>query len=90
MHPFLSVVMLCLTIICIEMLICFKYAVIGIVKLYQHYAPDEIRRRCLFMPTCSEYTIMAVRKYGCIVGLYKSFFRLFYRCSGIIYMIDYP
>jgi len=89
-HPFLSVFMLCAIVIFIELLFCFKYVVIGAVELYQHYAPEEIRRRCLFMPTCSEYTIMAIKKYGCIVGLCKSYFRLFYRCRGNIYMIDYP
>ena len=67
-----------------------KYAVIGMIELYQHYAPEHIRRRCLFMPTCSEYALMAVRKYGVVAGLYKSYFRLFYRCKGNVYQIDYP
>ena len=90
LHPVLSIVILCAIVIFVELFFCFKYAVIGAIKLYQHYAPEEIRRRCLFMPTCSEYAIMAVRKYGGIIGLYKSFFRLVYRCRGNIYMIDYP
>lgn len=60
------------------------------VALYQHYAPEEIRRRCLFMPTCSEYMILAVTKYGAIIGLYKGWDRLFRRCRGNIYRIDYP
>ena len=81
---------LCAIVIFVELLFCFKYAIIGVIKLYQHYAPEEIRRRCLFMPTCSEYAIMAIRKYGSIIGLCKSYFRLFYRCRGNIYMIDYP
>jgi len=89
-HPSLSVFILCVVIVLVELIFCLKYAVIGAVKLYQHYAPEEIRRRCLFMPTCSEYTIMAVKKYGVIVGLLKSYIRLFYRCRGNIYMIDYP
>lgn len=71
--------------------ICFaKKAAIGTIKLYQHYAPEEIRRRCLFKPTCSEYAILAIQKYGLIVGLIKTYFRLFKRCKGNIYMIDYP
>jgi len=86
-HPVLSIVVLC---VFFEVIFCFKHVVIGLIKLYQHYAPEEIRRRCLFMPTCSEYTIMAIRKYGAVVGLCKSYFRLFYRCRGNIYMIDYP
>ncbi|MDR3301694.1 MAG: membrane protein insertion efficiency factor YidD [Spirochaetaceae bacterium] len=89
-HPSLSIVMLYAIVSFTASLFCFKYAVIGAIKLYQHYAPEEIRRRCLFMPTCSEYAIMAVQKYGGIIGLCKSYFRLFYRCKGNIYQIDYP
>jgi len=89
-HSFFSVFIVCAIVILVELFFCFKYAVIGAIKIYQHYAPEEIRRRCLFMPTCSEYTIMAVKKYGGIVGLCKSYVRLFYRCRGNIYQIDYP
>lgn len=89
-HTFLSIVILYAIIADVELIFCLKYAVIGLIKLYQRYAPDEIRRRCLFMPTCSEYTIMAVRKYGAVIGLCKSYFRLVCRCQGNIYMIDYP
>ena len=89
-RPLLSLIILCVFVILVELLFCFKYAVIGMIKLYQHYAPDEIRRRCIFMPTCSEYTIMAVQKYGSFIGLCKSLYRLVYRCRGNIYMIDYP
>lgn len=71
--------------------ICFaRTAAIGAIKLYQHYAPEEIRRRCLFKPTCSEYAILAIRKYGLIIGLVKAYIRLFFKCRGNIYRIDYP
>jgi len=90
LNPFLSTIVLCTIVVLIESFFCFKYAIIGAIKLYQHYAPEEIRRRCLFMPTCSEYAIMAVRKYGGIIGLCKSYYRLVYRCRGNIYQIDYP
>jgi len=89
-HPILSIIILSITVIVIELFFCFKYAVIGAIRLYQHYAPEEIRRRCLFMPTCSEYAIMAVRKYGGIIGLCKSVYRLLYLCRGNIYRIHYP
>jgi putative component of membrane protein insertase Oxa1/YidC/SpoIIIJ protein YidD len=81
---------LCVTVVVLELLFCLKYAVIGTVKLYQHYAPEEIRRRCLFMPTCSEYAILAVRKYGCVVGLCKTYYRLVFLCTGNVYSIHYP
>jgi putative membrane protein insertion efficiency factor len=71
--------------------VCFfmKPLLIGLVHLYQHYAPDELRRRCLFKPTCSEYTILALEKYGVLKGIGKCFDR-FNRCHGIKYSIDYP
>ncbi|KAA5217934.1 membrane protein insertion efficiency factor YidD [Bacteroides finegoldii] len=63
---------------------------IGIVKLYQRYAPEETRRKCLYKPTCSEYAILALKKYGLVKGLYKIYIRLFKTCRGIEYGIDYP
>jgi len=63
---------------------------IGIVELYQHYASEDVRRRCLFKPTCSEYTILALKKYGVIIGLYKAYIRIFKKCRGNIYRIDFP
>ncbi|WP_294630030.1 membrane protein insertion efficiency factor YidD [uncultured Bacteroides sp.] len=67
-----------------------KHLLIGLVKLYQHYAPEEIRRKCLYKPTCSEYAILALEKYGLIKGSYKTYIRLFRMCRGIEYGIDYP
>jgi putative component of membrane protein insertase Oxa1/YidC/SpoIIIJ protein YidD len=67
-----------------------KKIVIGMVELYQHYAPEYMRRRCLLMPTCSEYMILAVKKYGTIRGVCKGIIRLFVRCRGNVYYIDYP
>jgi len=71
-------------------LIFLRKILIGIVELYQHYASEDVRRRCLFKPTCSEYTILALKKYGVIIGLYKAYIRIFKKCRGNIYRIDYP
>lgn len=70
--------------------ICSKMIVTGMVELYQQYAPEDMRRRCLLMPTCSEYMILAVQKYGVIRGVYKGINRLFTRYCGNVYRIDYP
>ncbi|WP_366083000.1 membrane protein insertion efficiency factor YidD [Geothrix sp.] len=67
-----------------------RKALIGIIRLYQRYAPEDVRRRCLFMPTCSEYAILVLQKHGVIIGLLMIFDRLWYRCRGTIYRIDYP
>ena len=71
-------------------LFCLKKAAIGCIRLYQHYAHESIRRRCLFKPTCSEYAILAINKYGLIIGLFKAYIRLFKKCRGNVYRIDYP
>lgn len=63
---------------------------IGTVFLYQRYAPEYIRRKCLYKPTCSEYTILALTKYGVIIGLYKAYIRIFKKCKGFTYRIEYP
>jgi putative component of membrane protein insertase Oxa1/YidC/SpoIIIJ protein YidD len=73
----------------IGLIIVLKSMIIGFVHLYQHYSPEEVRRNCLFKPTCSEYMILALQKYGLFKGLAKSFDR-FKRCHGNIYYIDYP
>lgn len=67
-----------------------KRFIIELIRIYQHYAPDEVRRRCLFMPTCSEYSIIALEKYGVIFGLYKAYIRIFKKCRGNIYREDNP
>ena len=66
-----------------------KKIVIGFIRMYQHYAPDFVRRNCLFKPTCSEYTILAIEKFGLRRGLKKGIDRL-KRCTGEVYQVDYP
>jgi putative component of membrane protein insertase Oxa1/YidC/SpoIIIJ protein YidD len=89
-HVFASCgILFCLNVIAGVML-CAKRIVIGLVRLYQHYAPEEMRRKCLCKPTCSEYMIQAIKKYGLISGLRKSYVRLFYTCGGYLYRIDEP
>ncbi len=73
----------------IGFVIALKPLIIGFVRLYQHYAPENLRRQCLFKPTCSEYTILAIEKYGVFRGVKKSIQR-FKRCHGTMYRIDYP
>ena len=60
------------------------------IELYQHYASVQTRSKCTLKPSCSEYTIMALKKYGLIKAFYKSYIRLFKTCKGDVYRIDYP
>ena len=89
-YPGAFKVIFSLFILIIVGLICLKKALIGVIRLYQHYASEEVRRRCLFKPTCSEYAILALQKYGVVIGLYKTYIRLFKKCRGNIYRIDFP
>ena len=65
-----------------------KRTVIWLVHFYQNKASDETRLRCTFEPSCSEYMILAVQKYGVIKGVFKGIRRL-QRC-GTERGIDYP
>lgn len=56
-----------------------KRALIWLIHVYQHYASDEVRLKCVFEPSCSEYMIAAVQKYGVIRGVIKGTDRLL-RC----------
>lgn len=67
-----------------------KRLLIGAVQLYQRYAPEEVRRKCLCKPTCSEYAILALQKYNLPKAACKIYIRLFKTCRGIHYGIDYP
>ena len=67
----------------------FKQLLIGLVLLYKATAPLSLRAQCLFEPTCSTYMIMALKKYGLFVGLYKGIHRLL-RCKIPNGGVDYP
>ena len=63
--------------------------IINSVLLYQKHAPEKIRRACLFTPSCSEYMLLAINKYGVIKGLIKGIDRLS-RCHHPNGGTDYP
>ena len=66
-----------------------KRATIWCVHLYQNKASDETRLRCVFEPSCSEYMILAIQKYGWLIGVIKGIRRLF-RCHPPNGGQDYP
>lgn len=66
-----------------------KSAIIWLVHVYQHFAPAKTRLACVFEPSCSEYMILAVKKYGSIRGVLKGIHRL-KRCHYPNYGKDYP
>ena len=46
-----------------------RYILICTIRVYQQYAPERVRRRCMLMPTCSEYCVLALKKYGLLLGV---------------------
>ncbi len=53
-----------------------KQIIIWFIKVYQRFAPEKIRMRCRFEPSCSDYMILALNKYGLFKGLKKGILRL--------------
>jgi len=49
---------------------------IFLIKIYQKVISPLKPRTCRFYPTCSEYSIQALKKYGFIKGSYKSIKRI--------------
>ena len=49
---------------------------IFIIRVYQYTISPFLLPHCRFMPTCSQYSIMAFKKYGLIKGLYLTFRRI--------------
>lgn len=66
-----------------------KRTLIWLVHLYQNKASDETRLKCVFEPSCSEYMILAVNKYGLLRGFVKGVRRLL-RCHLPNGGKDYP
>lgn len=66
-----------------------KRIVIFTIRIYQKFAPFDIRSSCLFVPNCSEYMILAIQKYGLIKGIKKGVNR-YKRCRVPNGGIDYP
>jgi uncharacterized protein len=63
---------------------------ICIIRIYQKTLSPYFGGNCRFYPSCSEYVIQAVEKYGLFVGTLKGVWRLL-RCNPFSKGgIDYP
>lgn len=45
-----------------------KRLLIGLIRVYQYAISPLMGRSCRYVPTCSEYTVEAIRKHGAIKG----------------------
>ncbi|MFL6613276.1 MULTISPECIES: membrane protein insertion efficiency factor YidD [Pantoea] len=66
-----------------------KWLSIRFVMLYRTYAPMNIRNRCRHTPSCSKYTLIALKRFGFITG-WKLGLQRIYRCRPPNCGIDYP
>lgn len=56
-----------------------RWLLIGMVRAYQLLLSPFLGKNCRFEPTCSQYFILAVKKYGAISGSWRGFRRIL-RC----------
>lgn len=78
--PTATTVVIIAIILLAYILLTTKRMFICAIRIYQRYAPDSLRNKCRFEPSCSEYMILAIEKYGLIKGLQKGICRL-KRCN---------
>ncbi|HBC29632.1 MAG TPA: membrane protein insertion efficiency factor YidD [Clostridiales bacterium] len=52
---------------------------IFIIRIYQKFSSKSAVRHCRFYPTCSQYFVEALQKYGFFKGSYKGIRRIL-RC----------
>ena len=64
-----------------------KRVCLRLIRLYQKYISPGLPRRCRFSPTCSQYALEAIEKYGAVKGGWLAFKRLL-RCNPF-YKGDY-
>jgi putative membrane protein insertion efficiency factor len=53
-----------------------SWLLIAGVRLYQIFLSPVLGRQCRFQPTCSQYFILAVKKYGAVRGAYRGVLRI--------------
>ena len=57
----------------------FAKLILGLIQFYRYAISPLIPPRCRYTPTCSQYTLEAVSKYGAIKGGWLAFKRII-RC----------
>ncbi|HON83540.1 MAG TPA: membrane protein insertion efficiency factor YidD [Caldisericia bacterium] len=57
-----------------------KKLILILIKFYQNFISPMFPPSCRYTPTCSQYTLEAVEKYGPIKGLFLGFKRIL-RCN---------
>ncbi|MBR5614685.1 MAG: membrane protein insertion efficiency factor YidD [Clostridia bacterium] len=58
----------------------FSFILIGLIKFYRRFISPLTPPSCRYYPTCSEYAILAIKKYGVLKGTLKALWRIL-RCN---------
>lgn len=67
-----------------------KLAYAGLFVFYKHFISSQDGSTCSFTPSCSEYAIQSIKKFGVIKGA-VSFFDRYSRCNSLspgLYSMD--
>lgn len=78
--PVPGIVLITVGVSIVHMLIHLKRGCICCIRIYQRFAPDRIRNKCRFEPSCSEYMLLSIEKYGLLKGARRGVQRL-KRCN---------
>jgi len=62
------------------MTVFFKKIAVATLRGYKKYLSPFLPKSCRFYPTCSEYAMEAIDKYGILKGSIKSMYRIL-RCN---------
>lgn len=57
-----------------------KHILLGLIRFYQNHISPAFAPRCRFTPTCSQYAVEAIGKYGAFKGSLLTLWRLL-RCN---------
>ena len=52
------------------------YILTKLIKFYSFFISPMLRNSCRCYPSCSEYSIEALKEFGLIKGIFKSFIRI--------------
>ncbi|RZS94354.1 membrane protein insertion efficiency factor YidD [Cuneatibacter caecimuris] len=58
-----------------------KKVLISLIRFYRKFlSPLKVKTHCIYTPTCSQYAIEALEKYGAVKGSWLAFKRIL-RCN---------
>ncbi|MCQ2613093.1 MAG: membrane protein insertion efficiency factor YidD [Treponemataceae bacterium] len=73
----------------VETIIFQKRIALSLIRIYQQFAPDKMRKACRFYPSCSVYMYIAIQKYGTWRGILRGLKRIL-RCRIPNGGVDWP